>query len=315
MHDQSRAKTSPDIRVNSVSSRDGTTIRYHQLGRGPGVVLLHGAMESAESHLGLAKGLADAWTVYLPERRGHTLGLPFVASYRMQDEVDDLDALLTKTGASSVFGVSAGGLVCLAAALSLSRIQRMALYEPALIVNGSASTALLSRYDSEIRQGRLAAALVTGMLAAQLGPAVFNRMPRWLLEWLTKTAMRTEERKAQPGAVTMRALAPTLHYDFRLIAEMAETLEQFATVRARVLLLGGRQSPAWFKTALASLATVLPRAERIELPGLGHGGSSDVSATNRNGDPARVAEALRRFFTPRRTDSSRGYRNQCRVSS
>jgi len=279
-----------------VTSKDGTRIGYRQLGHGTGVVMLHGAMESAQSHMKLAEGLADVFTVYLPERRGHNLGIPFVKDYNVRKEVQDLEALLAKTGAHNVFGVSAGGLICLQAALTLPAIHKVALYEPALIVNSSASTAFLPRYDKEIVQGKVAAALITGMKGAQLGPRAFNAMPRWLLELITTMTMKQEEKKAEAGDVTMRMLAPTLHYDFQLVAQMAETLKNFQAIRAEVLLLGGSKSPAWLKAALDALAKTLPHAKRIEFPGLDHGGSSDISNTNRFGQPEVVAQELRRFF-------------------
>lgn len=65
--------------TGTVTSKDGTTIGYRQLGQGPGVVMLHGAMESAQSHMQLATALADAFTVYLPDRRGRGLSGPFGA--------------------------------------------------------------------------------------------------------------------------------------------------------------------------------------------------------------------------------------------
>ncbi len=281
--------------TGSVISKDGTTIGYRQLGHGPGVVVLHGAMESAQSHMQLAEGLADAFTVYLPERRGHHQN-GSGKNYSMQKEVEHLDALLTKTGTHDVFGVSAGGLICLQAALTLAAIHKVALYEPALIVNGSASTAFLPRYDREIAQGKVAAALITGMRGAQLGPPIFNIMPRWLLELLTTMTIKQEDKKATSRDVTMRMLAPTLHYDFQLVAEMAETLENFDTIRIEVLLLGGSKSPAWLKVALDALEKVLPQVKRIEFPGLDHGGSSDMSSTNRSSQPEVVAQELRRFF-------------------
>jgi pimeloyl-ACP methyl ester carboxylesterase len=279
-----------------VISRDGTRIDYLQLGCGPGVVMLHGAMESARSHLTLAKCLADAFTVYLPERRGHQLGVPFVNEYSMQKEVEDLSALMGKTGARYIFGVSAGGLICLQAALTLSSIDKVAVYEPALIVNGSASVEFLPRYDREISQGKTAAALISGMQGAQLGPPIFNAIPRWLLELLTMISMKQEEKKARPGDVTMRALAPTLHYDFQLAAEMAEALDKFKAVQQDVVLLGGDKSPVWLKLALDALVKTLPHVQRIEFPGLDHGGSSDLSSTNRSGRPEVVAVELHRFF-------------------
>ena len=293
---QTAATTDEHYTTNTVTSKDGTIISYRQLGHGPGVVLLHGSMESAQSHMRLAEGLADAFTVYLPERRGHSLKDVQGKAYSMQKEVEDLDVLLTKTDTHNVFGVSAGGIIALQAALTLPSIHKAALYEPALIVNHSLTTDLLTRYDQEIAQGKVAAALITGMKAAKLGPPIMDYMPRWLLEYFTTTGMKSEEKTAQPGDVTMRMLAPTLHYDFQLVSEMAETLNNFKAVRPEILLLGGSKSPAWLKTALDALEKVLPHVKRVEFPGLDHGGSSDPSSTNRTGQPETVAQELRRFF-------------------
>ena len=295
-NNQSTATAQEHYTTSSVTSQDGTTIGYYQLGHGPGVVLLHGTMESAQSHMQLAEALADAFTVYLPERRGHNLSGPDSKDYSIQKEVEDMDTLLTKTGAHHVFGVSAGGLICLQAALTLPAIHKAALYEPALIVNGSISAAFLPRYDKEMAQGKVAAALVTAMKGAQMGPPIFNAMPSFLLELLTNMAMKSEDKKARSGDVTMRMLAPTLHYDFQLVDETAETLENFRAVRAEVLLLGGSKSQAYLKVALDALEKVLPHVKRIEFPGLDHGGSSDPSNTNRGGKPELVAQELRRFF-------------------
>ncbi len=121
-------------------------------------------------------------------------------------------------------------------------------------------------------------------------------MPSFLLELLTNMAMKSEDKKARSGDVTMRMLAPTLHYDFQLVDETAETLENFRAVRAEVLLLGGSKSQAYLKVALDALEKVLPHVKRIEFPGLDHGGSSDPSNTNRGGKPELVAQELRRFF-------------------
>jgi pimeloyl-ACP methyl ester carboxylesterase len=290
---QSTATAQEHYTTGFVTSQDGTTIGYRQLGHGPGVVLVHGAMESAQSHMQLAEALAATFTVYVPDRRGRGLSGPYGQDYSIQKDVEDLDALLTKTGAYNVFGVSSGGLISLQAALTLPTIHKAAIYEPALIMNGSASTAWLTRYDQEMAQGKVTAALVTGMKGAQMGPPIFNVMPRWLLELLTSMMMASEEKKARGDDVTMKALAPTLHYDGQLVVEMSEKLESFRAIRAEVLLLGGSTSPAYLKVPLPALEKALPHATRIEFPGLNHGASGN---TDRGGQPERVAQELRRFF-------------------
>lgn len=280
-----------------VTAHDGVTIGYRQVGHGPAIVMLHGSMENSQSHMELATALADAFTVYLPDRRGRGLSGPFDKEYTIQQDIDDVDALLSQTGAHNVFGVSAGADIWLQAALTLPAIHKAALYEPALFLSNAVPAAFLARFDDEMARGKLAAALVTAMKGAQMGPPIFNIMPRWVLERLTNMAMNGEEKKAQDGALTMKMLAPTLHYDFELVATLSGNLERFSAVRAEVLLLGGSKSPAYLKTALDTLEKVLPHARRVEFPGLDHGGSSDVSNTNRGGKPELVAQELRRFFS------------------
>lgn len=257
------------------------------------MVVLHGTMSSAHNHMQLAEALAHAFTVYLPDRRGRGLSGPYSDDYSVQKDVEDMDALLTKTGAHNVFGVSSGGIICLQAALTLSAIHKTAIYEPPLFID-SAPTAVLARFDKEMAQRKVAAALITGMKGAQMGPPIFNLMPRWLLERLTSIAMAREDKKTEGDYIPMRALAPTLHYDFQLVVEKSGKLGSFGAVPTDVLLLGGSKSPAYLKVALGALERILPHVKRIEFPGLDHAGSWN---TDRGGDPEPVAQELRRFFT------------------
>ena len=286
------------LTTGSVISADGTTIGYHQLGHGPALIMLHGANTSGLDFTQLAEPLADLFTVYLPDRRGRGLSGPFSKNYSIQEEVADLTALVNKTGAQLLYGVSAGGMICLLASLSLPGIQKIALYEPALLMDGTAHTAWLPRFDQEMAGGKVAAALVTSMKGLELGGPVMNAMPNWLLEALTNAAMKGEDKKAGPDAITMRKLAPTLHYDGLLLAEMSGQLDRFRAVSAEVLLLGGSKGLPFLKPTLDVLETTLPHvAKRVEFPGLEHGGSNNPSQTNRGSKPELVAQELRQFFT------------------
>ena len=115
-----------------------------------------------------------------------------------------------------------------------------------------------------------------------------------MLEKLTSMAMASEDKKATAGDVTMRMLAPNLHYDFRIVAETEAELGDFAGITVPVLLLGGSKSPAYLRTALDGLEGVMPHAERQEFAGLDHGASGNA---DRRGKPALVAAELRAFFT------------------
>ena len=153
-------RTEPQYTTGFVTSKDGVTIGYRQLGQGPALVMLHGANESAQSHMQLAEALAPYYTIFLPDRRGRGMSGPHGADYGSQKEVEDMAALLTKTGARYVFGVSSGAIVWLQALLSLPAIQKAALYEPPLIVNNWSVAG-----QSQSVYGRVAAGVVAPVSA------------------------------------------------------------------------------------------------------------------------------------------------------
>ena len=155
--------------THAVSARGGTTIGYRQLGQGPGIVMLHGSMSSGYYHLELAEALSDAFTIYLPDRRGRGLSGAYQDGDGLQQEVGDLEAVLTRTGARNVFGVSVGAVIALQAALVLPAISELALYEPLLLPDAATASAMMTRYDQQMAAGKVAAALSTAMKGAQMG--------------------------------------------------------------------------------------------------------------------------------------------------
>jgi pimeloyl-ACP methyl ester carboxylesterase len=291
------AITTAEITTGSVLSKDGTRIGYLRVGRGPAVVLLHGSNESARSHTQLALALADAFTVYLPDRRGRGLSGPHRPDHGIRTGVEDLQAVLSGSGAQKVFGVSIGALIALEAARTQRAIRQIAAYEPALLMDTTRYTGWVTRFDREMDQDKAAAALITSMYGLDLAPPAFKLMGRRLAEALTNKAMRSEDKKATSDTVTERKLAPTLRYEGLLLAETAGTIETFAEVAAEVLLLGGdMKRPAFIKPAFDALAQTLPHNRRVRFPGLDHGGSTDVGPANRRGKPEIVAPAIRSFF-------------------
>ena len=90
---QSTGERGERFGTGSVTSEDGTLIGYRELGRGPGVVLLHGTMSSGQNHFDLAKALADAFTAYMPHAAGVVSAARSArnsASTRRSEEVDVL---------------------------------------------------------------------------------------------------------------------------------------------------------------------------------------------------------------------------------
>jgi len=285
--------------MGSVVSKDGTVIGYRQMGDGPDVILFHGGANASQSYSKLGADLSDAFTVYIPDRRGRGLSGPFGDNYSMRREVEDVDALLTETEAHNVFGLSSGGLIALQAALDLRSIRKAVINEPPLDVDNSIMTMLQSfmpRFDREIGEGKIADATVTLLkdfgalfLPGALQPVV-NIAPRSVLVWLSRQILRRDAKNVTGDNVPLEALIPTFHFDYQLVVEMQGTLESFEAVPADVLLLGASKSPAFLKHTLDALEDVIPHVHRIELQGLSHGAALD------GGKPERVAHELRRFF-------------------
>ncbi len=278
--------------TGSVRSADGTTIGYRQLGSGPGILLIHGAVSSSQLFMKFGTALSDAFTVYMPDRRGRGLSGPFGDNYGMQKEVEDVDALLKRTDTHNVFGLSLGALIALQAALDLPSIHKAALYEPTLVETPTLS--FLPRFDREIAEGKVAEAMVTFVknFAQQFEKKLLllSILPRPLLVRFFSFYLRRDAKNVKGDDVPFQEILPTFHFDTQLVSEMRGTRERFRAVRAEVLLLGGSRSPPSTKRLLDDLTEVLPNAKHVELLGLDHEGPIDRA------HPEPVAQELRRFF-------------------
>jgi pimeloyl-ACP methyl ester carboxylesterase len=109
------------VTTGSVVSADGTRIGYRRLGRGPSLILLHGGVNASQHMMKLGRALADAFTVYLPDRRGRGMSGAFGPVYSIQREDEDLAAIVEHTAAECVFGPANGGLFALHGAIGLGQ--------------------------------------------------------------------------------------------------------------------------------------------------------------------------------------------------
>ena len=289
-------RTAP-YRTASVASADGTILGTREFGRGPGVVLLHGAMQSARSFTRIAEALATDFTVHVPDRRGRGRSGPFGDDYGLARETEDLAALLRKTGARRVFGLSSGALIALHAVTSLDgidAIDKLALYEPPLVTDDADPTAWVPRYERALDRGALASAMVS-VIKGTGDVGWLTRAPRFVLVPLFALALRADARAARGDDVPIAALVPTVRFDARLARESEVALARVAAIRCDVLLMGGDRSAVPLRRALAAVAARMPRAKRVELEGAGHLAADD------GGQPEKVAAALRDFFGARPT--------------
>lgn len=289
----SSTATAAEFTIETVASRDGTLIGYRRFGRGPGLILLHGSMSSGAHHTELAGLLADVFTVFVPDRRGRGLSGSYRGGDPLAEEVADLAALIEATGARNVWGLSSGASLALQAARTMPEIEKVAVYEPAMLADHAKAASVLETFDAEMARGRIGDAMVTAMRGAEMGPGWMRALPKALLARMVAAGMAQEAKKPAGPYPTMRELAPTLHADFSIVTSSSGRLDDFRSIRADVLLMGGSRSPAFLERALADLALVVPGARRVELAGLDHAASWNRDV---RGNPGPVAGELRRFF-------------------
>jgi pimeloyl-ACP methyl ester carboxylesterase len=273
---------------SSVESKDGTTIGYRQFGKGSGVILVHGGVKTSQDFMKLGKALSNSFTVYLPDRRGRGLSGPHGDGFSVDKEVEDVQAIVAKTGARNIFGLSTGALVVLRTARVTPSLDHVVLYEPPFSIHGSVPIAWLDRYEQELARGKPSAALVTAMKGMQT-MRMFVKMPRFVLVPFLSLVMLAQG-EGKPDDVPIRALVPTLRYDVQIVKEMSDTLHEYADLSTRFLLLGGNKSPAFLRMALDHLERTIPHVERVTIPGLGHDGPED------DGRPDLVAQHLKQHF-------------------
>jgi pimeloyl-ACP methyl ester carboxylesterase len=275
-----------------VKSVDGTEIGYRQMGNGPGIILLHGGANASQHFMELGKHLSDEFTIYIPDRRGRGLSGPFGQDYSMEREIEDINSIITKTGAYNIFGLSSGALIALEAAHELP-IKKAALYEPPLDTDNSIINILsfMKRFDKEISEGNVAAATAT--LLKDFGihfglPAWITGIPHFILEGLFRIYFKTE--KVKGDDVPVKILIPTFHYDYILVEEEKGRVKKFKDINAEVLLIGGSLSPEFLKKSMDELSKNIAHVKCVELEGLAHSGPLE------SGDPKRVAKELKKFF-------------------
>ncbi|HEX4701165.1 MAG TPA: alpha/beta hydrolase, partial [Pseudonocardiaceae bacterium] len=147
----------------AVPSRDGTAIGVQVTGSGPGIVIVPGTLRAARHYRLLAAALSPDFTVCTMDRRGRGDSGPQGVDYGIERECDDLVAVLARTGATMVFGHSYGGLVALETTLRrpAAMITKLAVYEPAVSIDGTISDDWLPELDRAVAEDRTADGVVS----------------------------------------------------------------------------------------------------------------------------------------------------------
>jgi pimeloyl-ACP methyl ester carboxylesterase len=115
----------------TIKSHDGTQIVYEQHGQGPPLALVHAGFVDRTIWGPSLPLLAQHFTVYALDRRGHGSSEPYPADHAIEQEYEDLIALIAAVGAPvALLGHSSGARVALHAARHTPQVRRLVLYEP-----------------------------------------------------------------------------------------------------------------------------------------------------------------------------------------
>ncbi|MBV9604472.1 MAG: alpha/beta hydrolase [Solirubrobacterales bacterium] len=249
--------------TSSVVSRDGTLIGYSRAGTGEPVVLVDGALNDRRlngPNPRLAKALVSQFTVFTYDRRGRGES-GNTQPYAVEREIEDLDAVIDAAGGSAyVYGISSGGALALEAATRLESIRKLALYELPFVTDGSRKPVpadAAEHFDDLIVRGRRAEALRYFFTELVALPAAMVALMRFMPAWSK-----------------LKALAPTLSYDARVIHGTGSggplPTDRWARATAPTLVLAGGKSPVWMQNSMRTLAQVLPNAAHRTLEGQTH---------------------------------------------
>ena len=252
----------------TTTSGDGTTISYTKLGSGPPLILVDGAFCYRENGptSQLAPLLAEHFTVFAYDRRGRGASGD-APVYAIEREVEDLRALVREAGGSAfAVGISSGGALALQAAARGVSLNGLVLYEPPFIEEDGhpASFDLQKRrLEQFVAAGDRAGAVRFFMTDIYGAPKPFvAAMP---------LIMRSAWKKNQ-------SVAHTLPYDLTLMEDWSILRDRSRSVTAPILVIGGENSPAPLKDAVATVASALPNARRIYLTGQDHNFSAPAVA-------------------------------------
>lgn len=261
--------------MQHVTSKDGTLIAYEKSGQGPAVIVVGGVLGDHRQQANLAEMLAEQFTVYNIDRRGHGES-GFTGPYAVDREVEDIEALIDVAGRSAfVYGTSGLAILSLEAAargLALS-IKKLALWEPPYILEGSRPPVTRDYKDQLIQmlqEGRRGDMVELWMVKAIGMPDEFVAPMRQAPFWAGQEAM-----------------AHTLIYDATLTGDgsFAMPRERLATIPTTTLVIDGGTTP-WLSLAADAVAETLPHAQRHTIAGQPH-----------NVDPGAIAPILVEFFT------------------
>ncbi|MGC2636757.1 MAG: alpha/beta hydrolase [Acidobacteriaceae bacterium] len=246
--------------MTSVRSADGTPLACWRAGAGPPLLLVHGGLCDHMAWYFVEPLLAQHFTVWSYDRRGHGRSGD-TPPHSVAREVQDVIAVLSAIGEPAhLLGHSAGAILALEAAARIAgfappALLSLILYDPPFVVEGARE-----RPDPRIL------AQMENLLAAGEADLALRIAIR---ETVDLSDPEIDAMQAGSGWDHLRACARAIPNDWKIWDErlLPDTLR---SIRTRALLLMGSASPAWIRAGTQAVLAALPNATLVILEGQGH---------------------------------------------
>lgn len=209
--------------MEKATSADGTRIAYESHGDGAPIVIVGGAMSTAEAGRPLAMALAASGLRGVPfDRRGRASSGD-TAPYAPDREVEDIAAVIRAVGGEAiVLGHSSGAILAMYAAAQGAPITRLFLSEPPFVYDEPHDPTAADRLQALVDAGQNAEALAT-----------FQREIVGLDDAIVETVRRS------PIFSTLLPLAQSVVYDATLGRDFPEPTPGMLGVGIPVTIMRG----------------------------------------------------------------------------
>ena len=246
--------------METVRSADGTVIAYDRTGSGPPLIVVVGAFCTRMTFVAPGE-LRQRFTVITYDRRGRG-DSGDTEPFAPEREYEDLAAVAAAAGPTPpfVFGHSSGAAIALRSAAAGVRVAGIVAYE-APFLSGDAP-----------RPATDPAGHIRNLVGA-------GRRREAVIYWMSDVVGAPQEAVAQMDGATwvtdLEPLASVLPYDLAVTAGGVPAAE-LARITAPVLVLGGANSPAWFRRSVAGQAAAIPGGQLMLLDGYEHNAPADL---------------------------------------
>ena len=255
--------------METTRSADGTVIAYDRAGDGPPLVIVLGAFCDRKTFVPPAS-LTARFAVCTYDRRGRG-DSGDTPPYSPGREIEDLGAVIGAVSAGSVssgagtfvFGHSSGAALALRAAAHGVPMAALVAYEAPFTVPGT-------RKLAEDPAGRITALVGAGRRE--------DAVRFWMTDVVQAPTAVIPAMENSPIWAGLAALAHTLPYDIALTGDEGIPADVLGKITVPVLVLGGGNSPDWFRQTVRATTEAIPGARLVTLEGQDHGAPPEVLA-------------------------------------